>query len=197
MAVLVLGVWAPLDVETLRFGSASLIHPWVPDSKSQARQPPHRVAAEQILQVPLPSQNPDVQVVPDGWLPVTKHWDAPVEQDVAVVWIWHGLLPAQAVPVVQPTQLPLLVQTLPVPQFVPGDLAPLAKHWDVPVEQEIAVDWASQGLLVSHAVPVVQATQLPLLLQTRLAPQFVPADLEPLAKHWDVPVEQEIAVLWL
>ncbi len=45
-------------------------------------------------------------------------------------------------------------------------------------------------------MPVVQETQLPVLLQTRLVPQLVPADLAPLATHWEAPVAHEVAPFW-
>ena len=50
--------------------------------------------------------------------------------------------------------------------------------------------------MLSHAVPVVQATQPPLALQTFPVPQVVPAGWLPFAVHSGVPVEQDRAPVW-
>ncbi len=112
------------------------------------------------------------QAVPAGLLPVAKHWVVPVVQESAALCSSQGLLGLHAVPVRQPTHAPEASQTLEVPQLVPVALLPLAKHWGVPVVQEIAVVWSWQRLLGSQAVPVVQATQFPTLSQTLPVPQL-------------------------
>ena len=68
---------------TGKLGSVSFTHPCVPDSKSQLRHVPHGLAAEQVLQFPLPSQVPDppLQDVPRPLLLSTKHCCVPVEQE--------------------------------------------------------------------------------------------------------------------
>ena len=101
------------------------------------------------------------------------------------------------VPEEQETQPPVLLplQTFPEPQLVPAGLAPPAKHWLVPFVHETAVVWTWHRLVLSHTVPVIQATQLPVLSHVLPEPQFVPAALLPLAKHWFAPVVHEIAVV--
>lgn len=69
------------------------------------------------------------------------------------------------------------------PQLVPGFLLPFAKHWFVPVVQEIAVVCAWHRLPLSQAVPDMQLEQVPLLSQTLPEPHVVPAGLGPVAKH--------------
>jgi hypothetical protein len=98
------------------------------------------------------------------------------------------------VPAVHETQLALPLQTMLVPQLVPGDLAPLATHCEAPVAHEVAPFW--QGSVGWHGVPAVQATQVPVLLQTWLLPQVVPVALVPLATHTDTPVAQDVAPVW-
>lgn len=50
--VLVVGVPAPFDVEKPSTGLVSLTQYWVPDSKSQPRQPPHSEAPSVHWQLP-------------------------------------------------------------------------------------------------------------------------------------------------
>jgi hypothetical protein len=160
----------------------------------------HAVPVVQDTQPPvlLPLQTfPAPQFVPAGLAPLAKHWLAPVEQETAVIWAWQRLVLSHAVPVMQETQLPRLLQVTPEPHVVPGVLLPVAKHWFAPVVHEIAVVCASQGLPLLQAVPEVQVEQAPLPSHTLFEPHVVPGDLLPVAKHWLVPVVHEIAVVWV
>src|SRR6185295_992702 len=82
-------------------------------------------------------------------------------------------LPVQAPPAVQATQAPELLQTMLVPQAVPGDLLPPSTQVCAPVEQEL-VPFLQEVGLPMHDCPAVHATQPPVPLQTMLVPQLVP-----------------------
>jgi len=88
-------------------------------------------------------------------------------------------------------QLPLPSQTMLVPQLVPPILLPPSAQVWAPVAQDVAPFLQMLGLVV-QAVPAVQATQLPVPLQTMLVPQLVPAILSPPSTHSWVPVEHEV-----
>ena len=97
----------------------------------------------------------------------------------------------QAPPAVQATQAPELLQTMLVPQPVPGDLLAPSTQVLAPVEHEIMPFLQMLGLVL-QAAPAVQATQPPLPSQTWLVPQVVPAALLPPSTQVCAPVEQEL-----
>jgi len=147
--------------------------------------------AVQATQAPLPSQTMFVpQLTPPDLLPPSMHVIAPDEQEVAPFLQMLGLV-VHDWPAVQPTQLPLPSQTRLLPQFVPACLLLPSTQVIEPLEQEVAPFLQMFGLPV-HDWPVVQATHMPLPLQTRLVPQPMPGDLLLPSVQVMAPVEQAV-----
>jgi hypothetical protein len=71
------------------------------------------------------------------------------------------------------------------------DLGVPSMQTDAPVVQEVTPLRQTDGLVVQVA-PAVQATQVPVPLQTRLVPQVVPAAVLPESTHFAAPVAQSI-----
>jgi len=115
---------------------------------------------------------------------------APVVQDVVPFLHLFGLV-VHALPTVQATQVPVPLQTRSVPQLVPGALLLPSMHVWAPVAQDVVPFLQMFGLVV-HATPAVQATQVPVPLQTRSVPQLVPAVLLPLSTHVCAPDAQDV-----
>lgn len=108
--------------------------------------------------------------------------------------MWQGLAGVQAAPLLHATQLPELLQTMPVPQVAPDALLPFSLQTCVPVEQEKVP--VLQGLVGWHVPPAVQATHWP-PRQTCPVPQDVPSDNELDASvHTGVPVEHASVPAW-
>src|SRR5438477_2474060 len=129
--------------------------------------------AVQAPQLPFPSQTMFVpQLTPPALLPPSMQVIAPVEQEVVPFLQMLGLV-VQALPAVQATQLPLPSHTRLLPQLVPADLLVPSVQVIDPVEQDDEPFLQMFGLPV-HDWPAVQATHIPLPLQTRLVPQPVP-----------------------
>src|SRR5205814_1136525 len=114
----------------------------------------------------------------------------PLEQDVEPFLQMFGL-PVHDWPPVQATHMPLPLQTRLVPQPMPGALLPPSVQVIAPVEQVVVPFLQAFGLPV-HDWPAVQATQLPLPLQTMLVPQLVPAVLFVSSRQVGTPVVHEL-----
>jgi hypothetical protein len=80
------------------------------------------------------------------------------------------------------------------PQLVPAGLLLLKLQTGEPLLQAMVPYW--HWLVGWQLWPTVQAMQLPLLLQTWLVPQLVPAVLLVVALQTGVPVLQEIEPFW-
>jgi hypothetical protein len=150
----------------------------------------------QAMHDPLPLQTRLVpHAVPPATLPVpSTQVCAPVLHEVMPCL--HGVgLPAQLAPATQPMQEPEPLHTWFVPQTVPpGSLPAASMHVCAPVLQEVTPSLQKVGFVV-HDEPAVHATQLPLLLQTWLVPQLVPADFWlPSTQVW-LPVLHEVMPL--
>src|SRR5262252_3584582 len=101
-------------------------------------------------------------------------------------------LPEQLCPCVHEPQNPLPSQTWFVPHAVPAPTFPVpSTQVDVPVRQEVTPVLHCDGLPL-HMVPAVQATQLPLPLQTMLVPHAVPPVLGVPSTHVCTPVVHEV-----
>jgi hypothetical protein len=125
--------------------------------------------------------------VPEPLLVVSVQTIVPVEH--VVIPFLHGLAGWHAWPAVQDTQAPAR-QTRFVPQAVPsGWFAPLSVQTGLPVEQLSVPTW--HGLAGGHAVPAVQATQVP-LAQTMFAPHMVPFGRLPDSWQTGDPVAQDV-----
>jgi hypothetical protein len=111
------------------------------------------------------------QEVPLVKFPDSVQTGTPVPQAIAPVR--HGLpLTVQLAPAWHDTQLPLLLQTLSVPQLVPAATSVvLSVHTGVPVEHESVPWW--QGLVGTQAAPCWQAVHWP-SRQTMPVPQELP-----------------------
>jgi len=118
---------------------------------------------------------------------------APVAQ--VVVPFLHAVgLPVHVWPAVHATQTPLPLQTMLVPQAMPGDLLVLSTHVIAPVVHVVVPLRQAVGLPV-HAWLAVQATQPPEPLQTMLVPQLAPADFAVPFTHIDMPVMHDAVPL--
>jgi len=100
---------------------------------------------------------------------------APDEQEVVPFLQTLGLV-VQAPPALHATQVPLPLQTWLGPQVVPAAVLPPSTQVMAPVEQELVPVLQLVGLPV-HDWPAVQATHMPVPLQTMLVPQLTPGDL--------------------
>jgi len=143
--------------------------------------------------VPLPSQTWFVpQLVPAALLVLAStHLLAPVAHDVVPFLQALGFV-VHEVPAVQATQVPLPLQTMLVPQPVPAALLLPSTHVIAPVEHEVVPFLHAAFGLVVHEFPAVQATQMPLPLQTWLVPQLAPADLLPPSTQVMTPLEHDV-----
>jgi hypothetical protein len=101
-------------------------------------------------------------------------------------------LPVQEPPAVHETQAPEALQTMLLPQLVPGALLPPSMQVWLPEAQEVVPFLQTLGLPVQEP-PAVQETHVPLPLQTKLVPQLVPAALLPPSMQVIAPVEHEVA----
>jgi hypothetical protein len=107
---------------------------------------------------------------------------------------WQTLDGMQVLPAVQETQLPLL-QTMLVPQEVPSATLPDCMQTGAPLLQTVVPVWhgAPEG---EQLAPTLQLTQDPVLPQTLLVPQLVPAETSfPVSLQTGVPDEQS-SVPW-
>jgi hypothetical protein len=96
----------------------------------------------------------------------------------------------------QVVQLPAL-QTAPAPHAVPlASAVPLSVQTAAPLAQTIAPVW--QALVTGvHAVPAVQATQLPPGAHTRLVPHDLPAAAAaPVSTQTGAPVAHDVVPTW-
>jgi hypothetical protein len=153
----------------------------------------HAPPAVQATHAPAPLQTRLVpQLVPAALLPPSTQVVVPVAQEMRPFLQMLGLL-AQAVPGVQsPPQRPLPSQNRLVPQSAPaGLLGPSTQSW-TPVAHDVTPVLQAFGLLM-QAAPGVQATQVPVPLQTRLVPQLVPAGLLPPSTQVIAPDAQTVA----
>ncbi len=130
------------------------------------------------------------QLVPVPFCVLFTHTIVPVVQVVMPVKQGFGFVAHAWLGVHEP-QLPFPSQTRLVPQLTPPILLPLSAQVWAPVAQEVAPFLQTFGLVV-HAVPAVQATQVPEPLQTMLVPQLTPGDLLPPSMQVWAPVEQEV-----
>ncbi len=127
----------------------------------------HAVEATHATQLPLELQTwSGPHEVPAVTLVESTHRVAPVLQSMTP--LLHGApgFEAQALPAVQTPQNPLASQTCPAPQLVPADFGAPSIHACAPVEHE-STPWrhAEPGLVV-HMPPAVQATHMPVAVQT-------------------------------
>jgi len=170
-------IWLPLEQDVVPF-------------LQMLGLPVHDVPAVQATQVPEPLQTMFIQqLAPAALLPPSTQVMAPVEHDVTPSWQTPGL-PVQEVLAVQATQPPEPLQTMFVPQPMPGDLLVPSVQDIAPVEQDVVPFLQVFGLPV-HELPTVQAMQLPEPSQTMLAPQLVPPAFGVPFTHIAEPVEQE------
>jgi hypothetical protein len=138
--------------------------------------PVHAPPAVQATQVPEPLQTMFVpQLIPADLLPPSTQVEAPVAQEVVPFLQMFGLV-VHACPAVHATQLPLPLQTWFMPHVVPAAVLPPSTHVIVPLEHDVMPFLQLVGLPV-HACPAVQATHIPVPLQTMLVPQLAPGDL--------------------
>jgi len=134
----------------------------------------HVALAVHAPQAPEPSQTrlvPQLAPAATSVEPLVQT-EAPVSQ--AVTPTTHRLeLVVHVALAVQAAQVPAAVQTLFVPQLVPGvSLVELSTQTSVPVVQDVMPSLQAEGLVV-HAVPATQLPQLP-LLQVWPEPHCVP-----------------------
>jgi hypothetical protein len=89
------------------------------------------------MQLPAKQKRLVPQLVPSvAGIPESTQTGAPVVQEM--VPLWQTFVGVHGAPVLHATQLPLPLQTIPVPQDDPGALLPLSTQTDEPVEQEVA-----------------------------------------------------------
>jgi hypothetical protein len=114
---------------------------------------------------------------------------APVAHDVTPFLQGLGFV-VHASPAAHATQVPEPLQTMSVPQPVPGALLPPSMQVCVPVVQAVTPFLHAVGFAV-HALPAVHATHVP-ALHTIPVPQPVPFPLSVVSPHTGRPVVQEI-----
>jgi hypothetical protein len=145
-----------------------------------------QASVEQAVQVPARHTWFVPQVVPSGWFPPSVQTGDPLLQ--TSVAVWHGFVDVQELPAAQAMQLPPLLQTLSVPQGVPGwALVPLSLHTG-PLAQTRVPRW--QALVGTQLSPTLHWTQAP-ALHTWSVPQLLPSAALPLSVQTGVPVAQE------
>jgi len=150
----------------------------------------------QAPQKPLPSHTLfEPQEVPALTLPApSTQVEAPVMHEVMPVLQTFGLV-EQVLPAVHATQVPEPLQTMLVPQPVPGALLVSSAHVCTPVPHELMpFTHAARGLVV-HAWPGVHSVHCPFALQTWLVPQPVPAAFMVPSTHTWVPEAHELVPL--
>ena len=148
--------------------------------------------AVQTPQFPLPSQTMLVpQLVPPTLLLPSTHVMLPLLQDVVPFRQVVGL-PVHDWPAVQATHIPEPLQTMLLPQLVPGALLPPSTQVWAPLEQSVVPFLQALFGLVVHDAPAVQATQEPEPLQTMFVPQLVPAPLFEPSMHVMLPLPQDV-----
>jgi hypothetical protein len=149
--------------------------------------------AVQLPQVPLSHTLFVPQEVPlVRFCPVSEQV---IAGEQAVRPAWQMLDGMQLCPAVQETQLPLL-QTMFVPQEVPFATFPDCVQTGAPLLQTVVPvrHGAPEG---EQLAPAWQLTQLPVLPQTLLVPQLVPAETSfPVSLQTGVPVEQASVPWW-
>ena len=134
---------------------------------------------------------PAPQSVPSCLSAPSRQVVAPMPHDVtptlhaAFGFVVHGS------PALQPTQVPLALQTMSVPQDDPADFCVSLLQTIAPVLQPLTPVKHLLGLVV-QAVPAVHATHVPEPLHTIPDPQPVPADLLLPSTHVIVPVEHAV-----
>jgi hypothetical protein len=130
------------------------------------------------------------QVVPGTFAAPSTHVCTPVVHDVTPEAQALGF-PVHACPAVHATQPPLPSHTMPAPHAVPADRLPKSSHTGAPVAQLVMPVLHGFGLSVQF-VFAAHATQVPVALQTMLAPQLEPAVLlAPSAQVW-APVAHDV-----
>jgi hypothetical protein len=115
------------------------------------------------------------QLVPGAWAAPSPQVCAPEAQEVMPAAQGLGL-PVHDWPAVHAMQPPLPSQTLPAPHAVPAERLPKSSHTGAPVAQFVMPVLHGFGLSVQF-VFAAQAPQVPVALQTMLAPQLDPAGL--------------------
>lgn len=149
-----------------------VVHEVMPE-KHAPGLPVQDCADAQAMHAPLPSQTmPAPQAVPGDRLPKSRQTSAPVRQLVTPVLQDVGFV-VQLAFAVQATQLPLLLQTMLVPQLVPPGLLLSSTQVGAPVEQDVVPVLQAPGF-VAHDCPAAHPTHAPLPLQTMPTPQLVP-----------------------
>jgi hypothetical protein len=130
------------------------------------------------------------QLVPAGLLAPSTQIGPPLMQEIApLVQIPPGFV-LHAMPVVQATQAPALLQTLLVPQLAPVAFAVPSLQTIDPPEQLVMPVKQGSGLVV-QLWPAVHAPHVP-LLQTMFVPHVVPFALLLPSAQVIVPVEQDV-----
>jgi hypothetical protein len=94
-------------------------------------------------------------------------------------------------PAAQAMQLPALLQTLSVPQLLPGVLLPASTQVVAPVAQDVVPSLHALGF-PEQSLPAVHDPHIPDPLQTMFVPQLVPAVLLPPSRHVITPVAQDV-----
>lgn len=103
----------------------------------------------------------------------------------------HGLVGAQVAPALQAMHMPAASHTWPIPHVVPGALLPPSMQRSAPVLQSVTPFLQRPGL-VAQVAPALQITHAPMPLQTRPAPQVVPAATLPLSTQTELPELQSV-----
>src|SRR5215471_15924174 len=125
------------------------------------------------MHVPVVLQTmPVPHVVPGFLLVVSVHTWAPDEQTNDP--FLHALVGVQ-VPVAHAMHVPVVLQTIPLPQGVPGAMFVVSVHTGAPVVQEN--DPFLQGLVGWQAMLIMQVTQPPFPSHTIPVPQAAPGAL--------------------
>ena len=147
-------------------------------------------------QNPLPSQTwLDPHDVPAMTLPVpSTQVGPPVAQETTPTLHDDGL-PVHDWLAVHATHEPLPLQTMLVPQLVPGDLFVSSRQVGTPVVHDVTPFMhAAEGFVV-HVWPAVHSVHWPLALQTWLVPQPVPAAFTVPSMQVGAPVEHDVVPL--
>ena len=130
----------------------------------------------QVPQNPLPSHTWfDPHDVPADTLPgPSTHAEAPLAHEMMPLLHGDGL-PLQPLPAVHDTQVPALLQTMLVPQLVPGALFVSSRQVGTPVLHALMPFTHAACGFVVHDWPAVHPVHWPFALQTWFAPQPAPA----------------------
>ena len=155
-----------------------------------------------LVQAPAPSHiAADVSVWP------THDWTGPHDVPAAVgapsMHVFtppvHEMTPSlqapglvlHALPAAQAMQFPAVLQTMSVPQLLPGVLLPASTQVVAPVAQDVVPSLHALGF-PEQALPAVHDPHIPDPLQTMFGPQLVPAALLPPSRHVITPVAQDV-----